>query len=239
VEKPPVKSILSSLPAERKLCVGLYGMPRSGSTIIASFFNSIDRSFCLSEPFRSRVMLKLDTEFGPIVIRPKSKIMDIVSFVQQHEPRIYGWKEVYNRGVPGQFWRIMSETLPLLDTRVAVIRDPRRAYASHVALATGGDAWPAREWQAAYLSVYHTLLHFNFRFLLFERFLSNPIDHVNETLGLGLYGVPGLVPNQLKGGDVGGMESARIRKEDIRPPYQGDGIEQAESLYREIATGAW
>ena len=223
--------------------IGIYGTPRSGSTILCSFFNSIERCVFVGEPHRSTGILRIPTRFGDIAMHIDNCTNDIIAFGRKRSLLMCGYKEVYAPGTPNLLNEVMVDDARRLTFAIGIFRDPIKSYSSVVAL--GHRARGARnpmspqEFCGAYRDIYTAVSRASNGILLtYEYFIEDPIGYINTKFPFEISGALNMLPNQVRGGDPHAIKATEIKKVDSRIPYprhrQGE-LKDAISIYKEVS----
>lgn len=117
----------------------IFGVPRSGTTLLASIIDNHNNAICLIEP-----ILSLQTQ-GSVIIDEKYQIgfrekqsLEDTFLLLSHKPnlKILGFKETYrtefHHSFPSRSLIESNIALNSLDYHIAIIRDPRDGWASVV-----------------------------------------------------------------------------------------------------------
>jgi hypothetical protein len=229
--------------------IALIGMPRSGSTIMSSIFNSVDGGFVVGEPHAmvrvqrppgmSHIPTIMDTRYGTFQIRPGNDVLSQLVAIAEHvelksdiRMLCVGFKEC---------WVPVVEPIQLvknylhagrLSHIIICVRDPRKNYASIVARQFGVKGMSPEEFTDKYVKLidYGMTGHSMVKMMIFERFIQDPLGEAMRATGFDISGEP-----ELKMYAGGGDEAARVAKEvrnyDHREPV--DGVDYAVHMYKE------
>jgi hypothetical protein len=220
-------------------------MPRSGSTIVASFFNSLDGAFIVGEP-HSMVAAKrpfghdwpamIVTEDGIFKLFPKNDVLEqIRQYGKVSGASIYGFKEVYT--INSDPIEIIKYYKHRIDVVFVLFREPRKNYAS--ALANKPDlSLPMSP--LVFMKQLETLvdlcqptLNTKIFPISYELLIKNPTGHIYDASGwefdqnndfIKLKKFPG-------SGDAEGRGSRHIRPSNMRKPFEGDILRKADTMY--------
>jgi hypothetical protein len=216
-------------------------MPRSGSTIVASFVNSIDNSLIIGEPHRlarrprpnvfERTPNIYYTRYGRLDIRPDSNILDqIDSFAAEHNCTMWGFKECWTPWTNpiellSEYWNRMHKVL-------VTIRHPRANYASIVDL--GNEPWEPKSYNKAYTAlIAQCNTSASSEPIILDKFREDPVRTINRALGVGSESAFPL--KQFGGGgDTYASTAKKIHKVDTRALYDGDDIDESIEAYDQL-----
>lgn len=186
----------------------IVGSPRSGTTIVASVFNSLEDGFCLGEPHW------LHEAVGPDAVveacgkmadlwRPVGDYMlimhaNVLPMLARRGFCVGGYKETY------QHFRhtcepLLEAHLPLVDFFVVVLRDPRLTLASQ--RAHGWDNMRVRDMNRDYERMDELAQDPNAVVVVLEDFVKDPLDYLNKRLPFRIGGPLELQPTGHRFGD--------------------------------------
>ncbi len=186
----------------------IIGPPRSGTTIVASVFNSLTDGFCLGEPHW------LHEAVGPdAVVEACGKMAEhwrlvadyklimsanVMPMLAREGFRVGGYKETY------QHFRHTCEPLlaahvPLVDFFVVVLRDPRLVLSS--LRAHGWDNMRVRDVNGDYGRMDELASDPNAVVVVLEDFVVDPLGYLNGRLPFRIEGPLELVPTGHRFGD--------------------------------------
>jgi hypothetical protein len=225
-------------------------MARSGSTIIASFFNSLEGGFIVGEPhsaiFSERPFghdwpIHFTNRHGDFILRqPDDTGVDILQQIQDYAADngadIYGFKDVWTQNTNPL--EIVSSYGERLDYAFLIIREPRAIYQSTLDKYRPGQIAPS---PITFYTMYRNTLELcsseqksNIIPISYELFVKNPIGHVSDITGWEIEGEVELV--QFPGvGDVKGRTSKSIDSEYKRKKvYEGPMLSGSDKLYVEF-----
>lgn len=219
-----------------KMSVFVYGMPRSGTTIIASLLNSIEGATVWGEPHRSSHMIYMGTRYGNVLMDPGHNILDqIESFATHNELWLYGFKEVFDPALGIFLHDLVGRYFEKLDKIIICIRDPRKVWASMAGIGHATElGLRISDFSEAYLR------HIDFAFehpkasgAVLDLILANPIL-LSGVIGVQLHKYDGL-RQYTGGGDPHTIQGGAIlRSVDARPPYTGHELYNAFERYMEF-----
>ncbi len=199
--------------------IAIIGLPRSGSTIVCSFFNSLPRSTVSGELFR--------------VIRAQEehRLEQMVISAEKNNLDIGGIKEVWDNNLkfdPIDFVRRYEDKFDLV---FVIFRDPRKHWESISALGHKRSISIA-EFIDKYLEFYD-LLGGKYVPIVLQRFIANPESYVRKLTG---WDIPEKVILQKYsgGGDPHAMVSKRIVKVDHRPDNKSKKLDRLSPVYKSL-----
>lgn len=231
---------------EKRREIAIIGMPRSGSTIVASYINSFDRAFILGEPHLAanspRPMGKswsaiVDTPFDAqiILVPGKDPYPIIIEFADTFDLLTVGFKECWTP------WTnpvdIVSGMLERLDSVIVTVRDPRTNYASIRERTKPG--YPPL-YSSTFNREYARLCDFvdnepKARPVFLSFFREFPEESIKYATKWTLHG-----EHEFKqfagGGDEGAAASRSIKHKDRRQPYMGRDIVQSVDRYEKLVS---
>lgn len=236
-------------PEEKR--VAIIGMPRSGTTVLASFLNSIDGAMIWGEPHRSRGKphaVKMPSRYGTVILHPEMEILpQLKSYASAYGLWMFGFKEVYDSIMRLDPINLVSSHGNALDWVFVSIRNPRKNWSSMLAI---GHANMLGMDVTGFMRAYKRFIDFS-RYVNFEgaytgvtapkvfpvvmeKFISNPVAYISSLIGYQIEGAPKLL-RYTGGGDPHTIRmGTRIRKEDIRPAYLGADLAPLDVLYRQL-----
>lgn len=207
---------------DTELTYFILGLPRSGTTIVASLFNSLDDGFCLGEP---HWYVEAGHELAAVGKGCCGKVGHLWDQAAVEEPKsIYsqfiapavviggynlgGYKETW-RGDELGYW-LLEEHLSRVDFFVLVFRDPIECYDSQM-----GVGWPADEWTPARAQMGDSYLrwlsdHGRAVVVEYDLFRRDPLGHLNAALA-GRFEIQGPVELQPTGWSFGDPRANRSR----------------------------
>jgi len=234
VESP----ILQSFPSQR---IAIIGMPRSGSTIVASYINSITGAMIIGEPFlqakRPRPEGKewptiVDTRYGTLKIPYGDSVVGCIDeFAENKLVQISGFKECMTAAV--DVVDLVEELLPRLDLVLVVLREPRKNFMSMRQLTPEGhiplsveefNQWYIKLVDFAYLRT-SKIQPINLDF-----FRIDPALELSDATGWDLKGNH-VFKSYSGGGDTNARVAQAVSPVDQRVPYAGDDILPAVNEY--------
>jgi len=198
----------------------IIGPPRSGTTIVASVFNSLGDGFCLGEPHWLHEAEKGEADaqaYGKVAhLRPHpwsvSDYMlimqvNVIPILNRGPFHVGGYKETW------QYFRHTCEPLlaahvPLVDFFVVVLRDPRLALASQRAL--GWQHLRPRDTNKDYLRLGELAQNPKAVPVILEDFVVDPLGYLNARLPFQIEGPLELQPTGHRFGDTVANESETV-----------------------------
>jgi len=195
---------------DRELTYFILGLPRSGTTIVASLFNSLQDGFCLGEPHWYVKAGHRIEDVGPdccgkvgyLWVRAGvSEVMSIYPcFIRPAVCiggyHLGGYKETWRGDILGRL--LVKRHLPKVDFFVLVHRDPLDVWHSQL-----GCNWPTDEWtQARAVKGARLLCKLGASpkavNVWYEDFRADPLGHLNAALA-GRFEIQGPVSLQPTG----------------------------------------
>jgi hypothetical protein len=179
----------------------ILGVPRTGTTIIASVFNSLDDGFCLMEPHwyqRATHNREID-------------IMETWGRWPYNSTRLIGYKETYRLG-HAMCEELIDRHTPLVDFFVVVFRNPVKVLSSQHAL--GWTEWDhPRFVNAAYRRLEELIQEWPDAAIpvVYEDFVPNPLDYLNDKLPFQIEGELRIRPSRAEFGDPFANRSTTIQ----------------------------
>lgn len=218
--------------------IGIIGMPRSGTTIVASFINSLDRATIWGEAHRivgktfRRIM---NTRYGTGMLRPNHSVLtQVEQFAVNHNLLIYGTKDVLDSIVtdPIAIYRSYGTRY---DHVFVTFRDPRKTWASIKAL---GNARGLRMTENEFIWRHNAFVDYCIRMnnatpIILERFRKDPIGYMSTQMGLEISG-PVILEQYTGTGDAHAKYDKEIRPETKRIPDDSPALNKACDAYMEV-----
>jgi hypothetical protein len=220
--------------------VAIIGMPRSGSTIVASYINSMPGVFIVGEPFLAanspRPMGKLwptiaDTDYGePLIIHQDRPVFPtIMEFVNKIGGiNMVGFKEC---------WTPWTDPITIVEdlgihTVLVTIREPPKNYMSmYERRPPDTPPFSVRKFNAEYVRFCDFPRSYPVaRAVFLDDFRLNPKREIERATGWDL-------PDHHKfthftgGGDESARVATKVKKRDTRTPYNGNDIVQSVKTY--------
>lgn len=221
-----------------RMSVMVAGLPRTGTTVVASFLNSIDGATIWGEPHRSQaVSIPMRTRYGDADFSPIDDVMDQIElFAAEKGLWLYGLKEVMDPTLGVFPMEIASKYEDRIDLVLAMIRDPRKAWMSIYAIGHAkGLGWSAEVFANEYIKFTDLILDNNKAMpVVMSRFIRNPKAYMQSKLGLKIAGDLKLL-QYTGGGDPATVQPGSvIRNVDNRTSYIGPELNAASELYKEV-----
>lgn len=209
------------------LVVGVFCLPRSGSTILTSFLNSIDRSVFLSEPHgRHQPKKKIPTRYGDLLYG-ETVMGSLLTFSCQRELTLVGYKEIWHPIQEDRMWAILDKDFDHFDLIVTTLRDPLRIYSSisHTEL-------PEKKFNRVYIEFHEKMKSLQAKTVVLDKFRRNPSGHINTVLP---FDVPriSLIPRQLQGGDPYAIRADKVDAAETREPWPRRNLMDAVRYYEQ------
>jgi hypothetical protein len=120
---------MANVISDNKLFFAIEGLPRSGTTILNSIFNSIEDAFCFSEPIWQLIqnpyglrLGKLDDKIAYNSIAANNVVLELRRVLQTCDYNIGGLKETYRDWQTECVDLIKDEDL---DFRIFILREPK------------------------------------------------------------------------------------------------------------------
>lgn len=214
----------TNLPDGDKRLFFVIGPPRSGTTIVASVFNSLTDGFCLGEPHWLHESLEGEDDvaaYGKVAefYRPVDDHMlimhtNIIPILQRDEFHVGGYKSTF------QWFRHTCEPLleahiPLVDFFVVVLRDPAKTLSSQRAL--GWKHLRPRSVNKDYRRMGDLAQHPKAVTVVLEDFVGDPLGYLNARLPFQIEGPLVLDPTGHRYGDPKANEAAAM---DLGAPWR-------------------
>ena len=133
----------------------IYSLPRSGSTIVAKFFHSLDDGYCWSE--------------APKWFEAYHKIINV---------NLVGYKNVIHPKSPHLAIDEFYSNLELIDYPLVLMRHPDTCYASQLAVSPKQYVVNPTD----FCRLYETIVNLPAKIMVYERFVSDPIGYVNSII---------------------------------------------------------
>lgn len=111
--------------ADKKQTFGIIGLPRSGTTLLANIFNSIDNSICLSEPIRAMHSTKERSKNKNMTESFLNGTKKYINLNPNHQ--IFGIKETYSH-IPSRINKEIHKLFSDRDFLIFIIRDPKSCF---------------------------------------------------------------------------------------------------------------
>ena len=203
------------------------GVPRSGTTLLCNFFNSLEDGFCFGEPLRyyldhlycGGLRETVDNCFGKIKashIPADLQVLNISEFPSIFpEYNLGGLKETYTEWMITSTGSILLENFHVYDLGIIVIRNPEDVFASNKALSEKRLLMTVRDLNNAYLFFNEMeIKHSNVHILVLEDFVTAGIDYVNSVLPFNIEGEFELKPTGHTYGDPYANKSTELKHND-------------------------
>lgn len=221
--------------------VAIVGMPRSGSTIVASYINSLDGALIVGEPFlqvqRPRPTAKawptiVPTRYGSLNIPYQASVLDSIDDFAKYKPiQILGFKECMTAAV--DVVDLVQHLLPVLDLVLVVLREPRKNFMSMRQLTPEGhiplSVEEFNEWYIRLVDLTY-LRTSKIQPLNLDFFRINPALELEDATGWDLAGEHAF-RQYAGGGDTSARTAKSVAPVDQRVPYPGDDILPSVDAY--------
>jgi len=196
------------------------GPPRSGTTIVASVFNSLTDGFCLGEPHWLHESLEGEDDgaaYGKVahLRRPVSDYrlimqVNIIPILNRGPFKVGGYKSTY------QWFRhtcepLLAAHIPLVDFFVVVLRDPVKVLSSQRAL--GWQHLRPRDTNKEYRRMGDLARDPKAVVVVLEDFVGDPLGYLNARLPFRIEGPLALEPTGHRYGDPKANEALAVDPE--------------------------
>jgi hypothetical protein len=193
------------------------GPPRSGTTIVASVFNSLKDGFCLGEPHwiheaeqgeaDKEACGKMAEYWRPVADYRFILNVNVMPMLALDGFRVGGYKETF------QWFRhtcdpLLEAHVPLVDFFVVVLRDPAKALSSQRAL--GWNHLRPKDTNKDYLRMGDLAQHHKAVVVVLEDFVGDPLGYLNARLPFRIEGPLELEPTGHRFGDPKANESRMV-----------------------------
>ena len=210
----------------------IIGLPRSGTTIVASLFNSMEDGFCLGEP---HWFIKSQLEMGKNYTIPEcidmcggKGIFTSKDYAQMHcsdflLPNLIayklrtssyllgGYKETYRGDVLGM--RMLALDSIVSDLVIIVLREPYEVHESQMRVNWPAEKWPLVKAEEGDAILRSFLVDDNVIPVEYNNFCANPIKTINTSLDgrFQVEGEPILKPSGWVYGDPQANQSTEVK----------------------------
>lgn len=224
--------------------IAIVGMPRSGSTIVASYINSINSAMIIGEPFlqakRPRPEGKdwptiVDTRYGTLKIPYGASVMSCIDeFADGRLILISGFKECMTAAV--DVVDLVQKLLPGLDLVLVVLREPRKNFMSMRQLTPEGhiplSVEEFNEWYIKLVDLTYMRTS-KIQPLNLDFFRIDPALELSDATGWDLEGNH-TFKQYSGGGDTNARTAQSVGPVDQRVPYPGDDILPSVDAYEGV-----
>jgi hypothetical protein len=196
------------------------GPPRSGTTIVASLFNSLEDGFCLGEPHWlheaegpdavEEACGKMAEHWRPVGEYKLIVHANVLPMLALPGYRVGGYKETY-QGLRHTCEPLLAAHLPLVDFFVVVLRDPRLVLSSLRAL--GWDNVRVRDVNQDYERMGELARKRDAVVVVLEDFVLDPLGYLNARLPFRIEGPLELKPTGHRFGDPAANEATAVDPE--------------------------
>jgi len=177
--------------------IQIVGLPRSGTTLLASILNNHDDAICLVEPYLSWLSSKQ-------VLPPKDNLIfnhsqlslppnDVInSLVKSEKYRIVGFKETYrtkrHKTFPSRSFLEKNQKEKRVDFTLVILRDPRDGWASVVKRHSKyeSDFEALSEYVFAWNKLIEWIVSEKIRYVKYENLVRAPKETISNFDELGL-----------------------------------------------------
>jgi hypothetical protein len=185
----------------------LLGVPRSGTTIVASLFNSLEDGFCLGEPHWYLKTGHEDTgAYGKVkehcrpVEDPKLIIeTNIIPILQDTDYMLGSFKETWHRHHRADLRALLARNMSVIDHLIILFRDPILTLSS-LRAHDWGELRP-HHIVKDYYELDKLASHPKGIGLVFEDFCEGPLEYLNSRLPFQIEGPLDIKPTGHKYGD--------------------------------------
>ena len=215
--------------------VAIIGMPRSGTTIVASFINSLDRATIFGEAGKLPKLFNdprpFDTRYGRLMMLPQENILkQIEGFAIKHDLLIYGTKNVFDPWVDPT-----SMDYSEYDHVYVMFRNPRKVWSSMVALNNASGLGMNVD---MFIEKHRDFVDFclsteKAKPIILDRFRESPIAYMSQQMGIEING-PVVLEQYTGGGDPNAIKDKEVRRKSQRVPDENPALDKAASAYMEV-----
>ena len=210
----------TNLPDDAKLLFFILGVPRSGTTIVASLFNSLEDGFCLGEPHwylqtgheDAGAYGKVGEHHRPVTDPMLIMNTNIIPILESTDYKLAGYKETWHRHHREQLRRLVKQHIPLVDFFIIVFRDPVVTLSS-LRTHAWGDLKP-HHIVKDYVELDRLARHPKGVGLAFEGFCDGLLGYLNKRLPFDIEGRLVLDPTGHKYGDQRANRSEGVEVHD-------------------------
>lgn len=200
----------TNLPFGSQLTYFILGLPRSGTTIVASFFNSLEDGFCLGEPHWYVEAGHPLASVGPDCCGKVASLWDMAKvesidhilpcFIRPAvvigEYKVGGYKETWRADPLGE--RLLEQHIPKVDFFVLVHRNANEVWRSQIKRGWPEQEWPFSRAVVGAVKLYETGNHPKAVSIEYDEFRVDPLRCVNRALA-GRFEIEGPVALQPTG----------------------------------------
>lgn len=236
-----VKNIVVTGSAQK---IAIVGMPRSGSTIVASYINSIDDVAIVGEPYLQAKRFRpanhdwptvVSTRYGTLEIPTTRPPLDCIEeFGGDAGLKIVGFKECRTAAV--DVVDLVHELLPRLDLVLVVLREPRKNFMSMRQLTPEGhiplSVEEFNEWYISLVDLTY-LRTSKVQALNLAFFRIDPALELSDATAWDLEG-DHVFKSYSGGGDTNARVAQAVSPVDQRVPYPGDDIMPSVDAYEGV-----
>jgi len=216
------------------------GLPRTGTTIVASFLNSLDEAIVWGEPHRSigrRGSFPVRTRHATFNFQPRASIPDQINiFADGNNLWLRGFKEVLDTNLKLDPIDLIAKYEHEIDLSLVMIRDPRKTWSSMLAIGHNkGLGISINEFSDLYIQYAEFCYSWdNVIPIILSNFTANPTSYLKKKLDFDISGATKLL-QYTGGGDPHTIQDGTIvHIADNRVPYVGDELDDASKLYERI-----
>lgn len=221
-----------------RIAIAVIGMPRSGTTIVCSFLNSLDRSSVWGEAHRVTWMQLpriMPTRYGNGILYPYTEVLgQMKDFAVYHDLLIYGSKDVPDLYIDPI--EIVEGYGDRLDKVFVVFRNPRKVWKSMCSL---GHTSGLGIKEADFIAMYNEYMKYclqtdNAISVVLERFRNSPKGYMSAKLGYPIVGNSTLLRYTGTGSPHTTRDGTTIHKNNEREEDDSPSLNTATRLYSEI-----
>ena len=216
--------------------IGVIGMPRSGTTIVTSFINSLDRATMWGEAHKiwGGNDRTLSTRYGDGRLKNGPDVLgQVEAFAIKHDLLIYGTKDVVDAIVTDPIATYRSYGTRY-DHVFVTFRNPRKMWTSIKEL---GHADGLGMTENDFIWKHNAFVNYCIRFknatpIILERFRKDPIGYMSTQMGFEITG-PVVLEKYTGGGDPHTIKDTEIRRESNRISDPSPALDKACAAYME------
>jgi hypothetical protein len=225
-----------------RIAIAIIGMPRSGTTIVTSFLNSLDEALIVGEPYRmlrvKRPMNRnlpniFNSRYGELLFYPdRDALLQIHAYAFKRSLKIFGFKETWTPDIdPIALVKLYGNWIC---ATFVVIREPRRNYASMIENTPQGHVpVDVSEFNRAYTRLAESTSEPGFYSVPLASFMEDPVAAICKDTGWQISGKIEL--KQFVGsGDTSARSAKKIYKTDRRRPASGSLLGPSINAYQKI-----
>lgn len=231
--------------------IAIVGPPRSGTTIVAKYINSIGGVFIVSEPYQAALKPRpprmkfwptiVETEYGNFGIVPEQDAWDQVKiFANRVEPglSVIGFKECQSPIVNAADIAGSLMDNKEVDRTIVVMRHPRLVFESMLwNTPEGHERTTPQELAQMYDELYDLVDNYpeQTAIIFLDWFRAYPTEEVQKATG---WSISGLTINTLDplpgGGDPTALGSTSVSRIDTQRPSPRRDLDRAVEIYEDM-----